>query len=120
MKMKRNPGNIVLVIIVLIYNLIIFGISTEKSSVYWCAYIFSMLAFLMQFIIFCFISYRSSNYKNTFFGISLTKITKLYLLIQIITGIVFMIIPNVEFLTAFFIQIIIFDLYLICLGNRKI
>lgn len=96
-----------------LYNALVFTFASNFTTVFWFAYGFTVLAFVLQVIGF-FVSYgRKTTPNNTFFGIPLTLIGLVYLCVQIVIGSIFMIFANMNLKVANVIQIIILSAYIV-------
>lgn len=79
-------------IVIVLYNFILFTLAGDKTSSFWSAYVFTMIAFAIQVIAFLVSYKKNAEIKDIFFGLPLSGISLIYLGIQLVLGIVLMII----------------------------
>ena len=108
--MKKNKGMAyaVLAIAFVLFNVIVFAIPTAKTTTFWIAYAFTVVAFASQIAIWKFAFKGADTLKSKFLGIPLISVGITYLIIQIIAFAVFMALP----LTASWIAIVVCALIL--------
>ena len=108
--MKKNKGMAyaVLAIAFVLFNIIAFAVPTAKTTTFWIAYAFSVVAFASQIVIWKFAFKGADTLKSKFLGIPLISVWITYLIIQIIAFAVFMALP----LTASWIAIVVCALIL--------
>jgi len=113
--MKNNKIMVGIVggILFLLYNIIVFTFATDRTSVFWSAYLFTLLAFAIQVIVFMMLYKRNTTAHDMFFGIPLTTISILYFIVQIIAGTLFMVFSDISLRVTNISQIVIFAVYLI-------
>ena len=113
--MKNNKFLIAIVggIIFAVYNIIVFTFSANRSPIFWSAYLFTVWAFLVQVIVFLSIYKRNTTVHDVFFGFPLTVISFIYLLVQIVVGAGFMLVPVASLRIANVVQIVLLALHLI-------
>lgn len=96
-----------------LYNVLVFTFANNFTTVFWFAYGFTFLAFILQVIGF-FVSYgRKTTPNNTFLGIPITLIGLVYLCVQVIVGSIFMIFADMSLKLTNVIQIIILAVYIV-------
>ena len=113
MKNNKLLAGVVGGIIFVLYNILVFTFAGNKTPVFWWAYGFTVLAFLLQVIATCVSYKRNTTVKDVFFGIPLTAISLTYLSAQIVAGTVFMILSGSNLKIANVVQIILLAVYLI-------
>ena len=108
--MKKNKGMAyaVLAIAFVLFNVIVFAVSTAKTATFWTAYVFTAVAFASQIGIWKFAFKSADSLKSIFLGIPLVSVGITYLIVQIIAFVVFMVLP----LTASWIAIVVCALIL--------
>ena len=113
--MKKNTIilGIISGIVFMLYNIIVFTFVGEKSPIFWSAYIFTSLAFMAQVIAFSILYKKDATIKDVFLGIPLTIISFLYLLIQVVVGLIFFIAPDISLSVTNVVQIVILTAYMI-------
>ncbi len=93
--MKRtNFGYPVLAILFVLLSVIAFIIPTAKTSMFWIAYAFTVIAFAAQIIIWKAALGRRDTLKSRFLGLPVIYIGVVYLIIQIIAFAVFTAAPT--------------------------
>ena len=115
--MSKNKGMAyaVLGIFFVIFNVIAFAIPTAKTATFWVAYIFTVIAFAMQLIVWKFAFKGADTLKSKFLGISLISVGITYLLVQIVAFAVFMSASFVPSWIAIVVCILILGISAICL-----
>ena len=99
-------------ILFLVYNIIVFTFSTERTQVFWSAYLFTVLAFLVQAVVFAMVYKRNVTVNDVFFSLPLVKISVKYLVLQVALGAIFMILENISVRIVNIAQIIVLAVYL--------
>ncbi|MDE6578935.1 MAG: hypothetical protein K2K41_00170, partial [Ruminiclostridium sp.] len=119
--MKKNNGlknkntimiGLIYVILLGVFNLLVFTIFKNHSNVFWISYTFMTLAFVVQ-IVSMFLSFRTADVETAFFGIPLASFSVYYLCAEIVIGALFMIFQQASFTLALVIQIIVLAAFLI-------
>ena len=115
--MSKNKGMAyaVLGIFFVIFNVIAFAIHTAKTATFWVAYIFTLIAFVMQPFIWKFAFKDTDTLKSKFLGIPLISVGVIYLLVQIVAVAVFMALSFVPSWIAIVVCILILGLSAVCL-----
>ena len=115
--MSKNKGMAyaVLGIIFVIFNVIAFAIPTAKTATFWVAYIFTVIAFALQLIIWKFAFKGADTLKSKFLGIPLISVGVIYLLVQIVAVAVFMALSFVPSWIAIVVCILILGISAVCL-----
>lgn len=115
--MSKNKGMAyaVLGIFFVIFNVIAFAIPTAKTATFWVAYIFTLIAFVMQPFIWKFAFKDTDTLKSKFLGIPLISVGVIYLLVQIVAVAVFMALSFVPSWIAIVVCILILGLSAVCL-----
>lgn len=105
----------VLGIFFVIFNVIAFAIPTAKTATFWVAYIFTLIAFVMQPFIWKFAFKDTDTLKSKFLGIPLISVGVIYLLVQIVAVAVFMALSFVQSWIAIVVCILILGVSAVCL-----
>ena len=105
----------VLGIFFVIFNVIAFAIPTAKTATFWVAYIFTLIAFVMQPFIWKFAFKDTDTLKSKFLGIPLISVGVIYLLVQIVVVAVFMALSFVPSWIAIVVCILILGVSAVCL-----
>ena len=118
--MKKNEKRIIIVlmIIAVIYTLIVFVLPVKKNGVFWCAWLFGMLAVAVQGYAVK-IAFRGGvdggdSTRSKFYGFPIAKIGSFYMVLQFVLSLVFILV------SAHIPAYIPVILYLILLGGAAI
>ena len=90
--MKKNTIRwfIVLAVILIVYNVAVFAIPFEKTTVFFLSWIFTLAAIGVQIYVVHSAFGQGKSAKSKFYGFPIAKIGAAYLAIQIILGLIFM------------------------------
>lgn len=115
--MKKNKGMAyaVLAIVFLLFNVIAFAVPLDKTATFWIAYSFTMIAFVLQLLVWQFSFKSTDTLKSKFLGIPLIHIGIVYLVVQLIAFAVFMIFPVIPSWIAVIACTLILGISAICL-----
>jgi len=102
---------IVLVMVFVMYNVVAFSLPFPKNSVFLISYLFTLAAIGVQIYVIQTAFYRGADVKSKFYGFPIARIGILYLITQIILGLLFMFAGS---LVYFWIPLIIYTLLLGC------
>lgn len=112
-KNKNTIGfGLIYVILLGVFNLLVFTIFKNHSSVFWISYTFMTLAFAVQ-IISMFLSFKTSDVETAFFGIPLASFSVYYLCAELVIGAIFMIFQQAGFTLALVIQAAVLAIFLV-------
>ena len=112
-KGKATAGiGLIYVILLGVFNLLVFTIFKTHTSVFWLSYAFMTLAFVVQ-IVSMFLSFMTADVETAFFGIPLVSFSIYYLCAALIVGAIFMVFQNAGFTLAMVIQVLILAAFLI-------
>lgn len=103
---------LIYVILLGVFNLLVFTISKSRNDVFWLSYGFMTFAFVVQ-IISMFLSFKSADVETAFFGIPLASFSVFYLCAELVIGALFMIFQMASFTLALVIQVIVLAVFLI-------
>jgi len=114
MKKEKTAIGIGLIYVILlgVFNLLVFTIFKNHSNVFWLSYAFMTIAFVVQ-IVSMFLSFKTADVETAFFGIPLASFSIFYLCAALIVGTVFMIFQFAGFTLAMVIQVLILSAFLI-------
>lgn len=115
MKKNRGMGYAVLGIAFVLFNVIAFAVPTVKASAFWVAYIYTVIAFALQIVIWKFLFKKNEVLKSKFLGIPLISVGIAYLAIQIIAFVIFMVFPSSPSWIAVVVCALILGISAICL-----
>ena len=84
--MSKNSklGYLALAVTFIVVSVIAFVVPTEKNSVFWIAYCFTVIAFVLQIIVWNVAFGKTETMKSKFLGLPLIQVGVTYLIIQII------------------------------------
>lgn len=103
---------LIYVILLGVFNLLVFTISKSRNDVFWLSYGFMTLAFVVQ-IVSMFLSFKSADVETAFFGIPLASFSVFYLCAELVIGALFMIFQMASFTLALVIQVLVLAVFLI-------
>ncbi|MCX6055107.1 MAG: hypothetical protein NTZ74_09385 [Chloroflexi bacterium] len=108
MKKQKNLLLIGLIYSILlgVFNMLVFVIFKNHTSVFWMSYSFMTLAFVVQ-IVSMLLSFKKADVDTIFFGIPLASFSVFYFIAELCVGTIFMIFQSVGFTISFVIQILI-------------
>lgn len=113
LKTKSTVGiSLIYVILLGVFNLLVFTIFKNHSNVFWLSYGFMTLAFVVQ-ILSMFLSFRTADVETAFFGIPLASLSVFYLIAELVIGALFMIFQQASVTLALVIQIVVLAAFLI-------
>lgn len=87
--MKKTPY-IVIAILFVLFNVIAFAIPTDKTPSFWIAYVFTIVAFVVQALIWWRSIGKHQDMKSKLLGASVVHIGIVYFIIQLILFAIFM------------------------------
>jgi len=112
-KGKATVGiGLIYVILLGVFNLLVFTIFKTHTNVFWLSYAFMTVAFIVQ-IASMFLSFKTADVETAFFGIPLASFSIYYLCAALVVGAIFMIFQNAGFTLAMVIQLLILAAFLI-------
>ena len=100
MKNKNFSFYSALCVIFALFNVIVFAIPTEKSSTFWAAYSFAVLAFALQIPLWSISVGKGKDLKSKFLGVPVIYVGFSYLVAQLIAFVVFMALPTLPLWSA--------------------
>lgn len=102
MTMKKNSskGYLIFGILFILLSVIIFAVPTAKTAGFWISYVFTVIAFATQIIIWRATLGRSESLKSKFLGFPVVHIGVVYLVAQIVVFVVFLFIPTLPIWSA--------------------
>lgn len=93
MKKTNSKGYAILGILFVLLSVIAFVIPTLKTGTFWIAYIFTVVAFAAQIVIWKKAFGRDDTLKSKFLGLPVIHISIVYLVVQIIAFVIFTAMP---------------------------
>ena len=114
--MKKNNlmSYLALGIVFALFNVIAFVIPTDKTTTFWTAYAFSVIAFAVQIPLWKIALGKKDTLKSKFLGIPVIHVGITYLIIQLIAFAVFMIFPMLPVWLAVVVCAIILAISALC------
>jgi len=107
---KNNKFDFVFLILFVLYTIIVMLLFTDKGYVFWVSYIFTVIAFIIQYILIYYLIIK--NEGSSFNNFPLLIIGNSYLIIQIIVSIILMF-DKISLEYAIVIQSIILGIFII-------
>lgn len=110
--MKKNSSKyyIALGIIFALFNVVAFVVPTDKTSTFWFAYAFTVIAFAVQIPLWITAFSKKETLKSKFLGVPVIYVGFTYLAVQLISFAVFMAIPTLPVWSAVIVCAIILAL----------
>ena len=107
MKFSKNKvlSIIAVFIILVVYNVITFVVPFKRSGGFWIGYGFSILAILLTAGV-GFYALNHESMKSKFYGLPLLRVAWIYLVFQVIFGLVFMTVTAIPFWISIVISIL--------------
>lgn len=93
MKKNSKKGYVILSILFILVSIIVFAIPSVKTIAFWISYVFTVIAFIVQIIIWKSTFGDVNSLKSKFLGFSTVYIGFVYLAIQIIILTIFLLVP---------------------------
>ena len=101
-------------IAIVLYSILVFLYADTSHTNVWMGYGFSMLAFILQAgMIFMAFGKPETKLRDVFFGLPVAIVGVIYLLVQLLAGVFFMLFPGISLKFAATIQILLLAAYLI-------
>lgn len=88
---------IALLLVMALFNLIVFIVPFSKTDVFWISYAFGMFAILFQVVIYRIAWRKATSLKSKFLGIPILQVGLFYAAIQLTSTAVFMLLSHVPF-----------------------
>lgn len=100
MKKNSSKGYLILGILFTLVSIIAFAVPTAKTAAFWISYVFTVIAFAAQIVIWKSALGRAESLKSKFLGFPVIHIGIVYLIVQIIALAVFLLIPTLPIWSA--------------------
>lgn len=114
MKKNKLMSYLALGIVFAFFNVIAFVIPTNKTATFWMAYIFTVIAFFLQTLVWKVAFGKQDNLKSRFLGIPIIRVGLTYLMVQLIVFAFFMICPTLNVWLAVVVCSIVFAIFALC------
>ena len=112
-KTKNTIGiAIIYAIVIVVFNIIVFVVFQNRSSVFWLSYAFMMVAFAVQIISMA-LAFKTADIQAAFFGIPLASFSVYYLCAALVVGLLFMIFQGAGVTLALVIQLIVLTIFVV-------
>ena len=115
--MKKNSvfAGFVLLISMVVYNVAVFVFANNFKANFWCGYVFTMAAFLLQ-ILFAFIAFgKADTLKKTFLGLPIVQLGFTYLVLQVIWGFLVIFVTAITASIGAVASVVLLGIYLIAI-----
>lgn len=113
MKNNKSYAYSILGILFIILNVIIFTIPINKTTTFWITYVFTLIAFGMQILIWKVAFNKTETLKSKYLGIPVIYIGILYLIIQMIALAISIIVSTIPTWIAIIINVLIIGISMI-------
>ena len=114
MKKNKLMSYLALGIVFALFNVIAFVIPTNKTATFWTAYIFTVVAFFLQILVWKVAFGKKDTLKSKFLGIPVIYVGATYLILQLIVFAIFMIFPMLPVWLAIVICSIVLAISALC------
>lgn len=88
--MRRLKWIIISIIILIVFNVIAFVAPFQKTSTFWVAYTFGVIAIILELLVNQKVQASGKTIKSRFYGWSLVIVASVYMVVQIIFSVFFM------------------------------
>ena len=113
--MKNKTPYIVIAILFVLFNVIAFAIPTEKASVFWIGYVFTVIAFAVVGFVWYLTIGKKQDLKSKLLGSSVAYISAVYLAVQFVAFLVFMFVSSAPNWCAVLVCVAILGISAICM-----
>ena len=113
--MKNKVSYITIGILFVVFNVIAFVIPTDKTASFWIAYVFSVIAFAVQALVWWVSIGKKRDLKSKLLGSSIAYISTVYLIVQVIAFAVFMFVSSAPTWCAVLICTLILGISAVCM-----
>ena len=115
--MKKNSSKcyVVLGILFVLVSVISFVIPTAKTVTFWISYIFTVIAFVVQIVIWEVSFDNKKSLKSKFLGLPIAQIGIFYLAIQIISFAIFLFLPTLPIWSVVITSLTILCISALCM-----
>lgn len=120
MSKNKKLGYIILGIAFILFNVIAFAVPIDKTSVFWIAYAFTVVAFAAQIGVWNLAFRKAETLKSKFLGMPIIHVGIVYLIIQLIAFSVFLALPWIASWIPIIACVVILGISGICLITTEI
>ena len=120
--MKKNNvlAYSILGIVFILFNIIAFSIPIDRTEIFWVIYSFSVVAIGLQLLIWRVAFNKAQTLKSKFLGIPIIHVGIVYLIIQLISFIVFVAVPTIPNWIVIIVSSLIISLAALCLISVEV
>ena len=115
MKKNSSKGYLILGILFTLVSIIAFAVPTAKTAAFWISYVFTVIAFAAQIVIWKSALGRAESLKSKFLGFPVIHIGIVYLIVQIIALAVFLFIPTLPIWSAVIVCAVVAGVSAVCM-----
>ena len=115
MKKNSSKGYAILGILFVLVSVIAFAVPSAKNAAFWISYVFTVIAFAAQIIIWKSALGRTESLKSKFLGFPVVHIGIVYLIVQIIALAVFLLIPTLPIWSAVVVCAVVAGVSAVCM-----
>lgn len=117
MTVKKNSskGYLILGILFVLVCVIAFAVPSAKTVAFWISYVFTVIAFAAQIVIWKAALERTESLKSKFLGFPVVYIGIVYLVVQVIALAVFLFIPTLPIWSAIIVCAVIAGVFAVCM-----
>lgn len=115
MSKNRKLSTVILALVFVLFNAIAFVIPTIKTSTVWTAYVFTVVAFAFQLLVWKQAFDKAETLKSKFLGIPVVHVGIVYLVVQLLAFAVFMAVPTLPTWSAVAVCAFILAASAVCL-----
>lgn len=109
-----------LAIVFMLFNVTAYAITAEKSSAFYIAYVFTLIAFIVQLFVWKIGIRNAKRVKSMFLGFPIIYVGVIYLFAQIVVCFLFMVIHDLTNSIAIIVCSLIFGISLVCMIASEI
>lgn len=120
MPKNKKLGYVTLGVAFILFNVIAFALPTAKTSVFWIAYVFTVVAFASQIAIWKLAFSKAETLKSKFLGFPIIYVGIVYLIIQLLAFGVFLALPIIPNWIPIIACTVILGVSSICLITTEI
>ncbi|MBQ6039366.1 MAG: hypothetical protein IJL32_01100 [Oscillospiraceae bacterium] len=118
--MKNKTPYIVIAILFVLFNVIAFVIPTEKTSVFWIGYVFTVIAFAVVGFVWYLTIGKKQDLKSKLLGSSVAYISAVYLAVQFVAFLVFMFVSSAPTWCAVLVCVLILGISTVCMITTNV
>lgn len=115
MKKNSSKGYAILGILFVLVSVIAFAVPSAKTTAFWISYVFNVIAFAAQIIIWKSALGRTESLKSKFLGFPVVHIGIVYLIVQIIALAAFLLIPTLPIWSAVVVCAVVASVSAVCM-----